>query len=412
MRREKARTFKCRACGSSSLAPILDLGKTPLANALLRADELDLTEKKYPLKLVFCPKCTLVQITETVPPEELFRDYPYLSSYSDTMLKHAQELAAGMMRSWRLGADSLVIEIGSNDGYLLQYYREKDVPVLGIDPAQNIARVAEERGIPTLADFFGPELAKRLKREGRCADVIHANNVLAHVADLNGFVAGLATALKADGVAVIEVPYVKDMIDNCEFDTIYHEHLCYFSLTALERLFRRHGLAIVGVERVAIHGGTLQIHTGKTSAHAPAGVREFLAREAEAGLDREPYYRNFAERVAALREELVGRLRELKRAGKRIAAYGASAKGSTLLNHFGIGSDLLQFVADRSPVKQGRLTPGTHLRIVAPEELAKQMPDYVLLLTWNFADEILEQQAEYRKRGGRFVIPVPEVRIV
>ncbi len=356
-----------------------------------------------------------MQITETVSPEKLFGEYFYRSSFSDTMLRHAEKVVAEVTESRGLGPDSFVIEVASNDGYLLQYYNQAGIPVLGIEPASNIASVAEERGIPTLCEFFGAELGERLNREGRRADVIHANNVLAHVADLNGTVMGFAKALKDTGVAVVEVPYVKDMIDRVEFDTIYHEHLCYFSLTALDRLFRRHKLVIQDVERLPIHGGTLRlyaVHEAAAAKGVSSATRALLEEEERWGVASFDFYRGFAERVGKLRRELVSLLRELKSQGKSIAVYGASAKGSTLLNHFGVGRELLDFVADRSTVKQGHFTPGTHLPINGPERLLKDMPDYVLLLTWNFAQEILEQQREYRERGGRFIVPIPEVNIV
>jgi SAM-dependent methyltransferase len=410
----------CRSCGAGPLEMILSLGRTPLANSLLTVQQLSNPEETYPLDLVFCPACSLVQIPQTVPPEKLFREYLYFSSFSDTMLNHAQTLAERMTKARGLDGQSLVVEIASNDGYLLQYYKRAGVRVLGIEPATNIARVAQEqRGIPTLCEFFGAELAARLKADGDRADVVHAHNVLAHVAELNGFVSGLQLLLKDDGVAIIEVPYVKEMIDHCEFDTIYHEHLCYFSFTALDQLFRRHGLLIVDVEQLPIHGGSLRVFAYKEGAHSLEGkqegwsrVQQMLADEATWGVARAQFYQGFGTQVESLRRQLVRTLAELKARGKGIAAYGASAKGSTLLNYFGIGRETIDFVADRSTVKQGLYTPGTHVPIYAPEKLLEAMPDYVLLLTWNFAGEILAQQTEYRERGGRFIIPIPEVTVV
>ncbi|HZG54048.1 MAG TPA: class I SAM-dependent methyltransferase [Pyrinomonadaceae bacterium] len=412
----------CRSCGAADLTMVLSLGRTPLANALLTAEQLAQPEETYPLDLVFCAACSLVQITETVPPEKMFREYLYFSSFSDTVLENAEEIATRMLGARHLDGDSLVMEIASNDGYLLQHYRRRGVPVLGIEPATNIARAArEERGIRTVSEFFGESLARTLREGGERPDIIHANNVLAHVADLNGFVAGIGLLLKDDGVAVIEVPYVKDLIDHVEFDTIYHEHLCYFSLTALDRLFRRHGLLIRDAERIAIHGGTLRIFAaqaagdgddGTAEAQRSAAVKTLLAEEAAWGVETPEFYLGFGERVEGLRASLVSLLGGLKAEGKRIAVYGASAKGSTLLNFFRLGRETLDFVVDRSTVKQGYYTPGTHLPIRAPEVLPAEMPDYVLLLTWNFADEILAQQSEYRARGGRFIIPIPAVRVV
>lgn len=401
----------CRSCGATQLESVLSFGRTPLANALLRAEDLERPEPTFPLDLVFCPACALVQITETVPPEQLFSHYLYLSSFSDTMVKHSQQLAARLVSERRLDKDSLVIEVASNDGYLLQFYKQAGVPVLGIEPAANVAAVAEKKGIPTLVRFFGRELATELVESGRRADVIHANNVLAHVADLNGFVAGMAMALKDEGVAVIEAPHVKPMIERLEFDTIYHEHLCYYSLTALQPLFKRHGLDIVDVYEIPLHGGSLQVHAARNGRPSDRVCR-LLVEEREAGVGERDFYSDFGQKVQRLREELVADLRNLKSSGSRIAAYGASAKGATLLNYCRIGRETIEFVADRSTVKQGLYTPGAHLPIRSPDSLLTERPDHVLLLTWNFADEILEQQADYRKQGGKFIIPVPEPAIV
>lgn len=404
----------CRSCAANGLVTILSLGKTPLANSLLTAEQLGGEESTYALDLAFCPECSLVQITETVPPEKLFSEYLYFSSFSDTMVSHARQVAERLTESRGLGSDSLVLEIASNDGYLLQHYKNRGVPVLGIEPAANIARVAEEeRGIPTLCRFFSGEVAEELRAERGRADIIHANNVLAHVADLNGVVRGIGLLLKENGRAVIEVPYVKEMIDHREFDTIYHEHLCYFSLTALNHLFRRHELSILDVERLPIHGGSLRVFVGRAGGENATAAVEHLLREEETwGVNRFEFYQGFGAEVERLREDLLSVLKSQKAEGKRIAAYGASAKGSTLLNYCGIGRETLDFVVDRSTVKQGYYTPGTHLPIYAPEKLLEEMPDSVLLLTWNFADEILRQQDAYRQRGGRFIIPVPEVRVV
>ena len=409
---EIIRSFACRSCGKTGSKLVLSLGRMPLANALLKEDELKKPEETYPLDLVFCPHCTLVQITETVPPEKLFSEYLYFSSFSDTMLNHSRELVSRLTSKRSLNEKSLVVEIASNDGYMLQYYKEKNIPVLGIEPARNIARVAEkERGIPTLCKFFSVELAQQLKDEGKQADVVHAHNVLAHVADLNGFIEGIRILLKGEGLAVIEVPYVKDMIYRCEFDTIYHEHLCYFSLTALESLFRQHRLIIQDVQCVPIHGGSIRLFVGHQTQNVSSNVDILLKEESEWGVHRIDFYQEFSHRVEDLKVSLTTLLQELKIKGNRLAAYGAAAKGATLLNYFGIGEEILDFVVDRSPYKQGHYMPGVHLAIHSPAKLLEAMPDYVLLLAWNFAKEIKAQQAGYTQQGGHFIIPVPEVRI-
>jgi hypothetical protein len=381
----------------------------------LTREQLDQPEPTFPLDLAFCPGCTLVQITESVPPETLFREYVYFSSYSDTMLAHARALVKRLAAARALTPSHLVIEIASNDGYLLQYYKERGIPVLGIEPARNVARLARvARGIETLDEFFDKALAHRLAAQGQRADVIHAHNVLAHVPDMNGFVEGLNILLQDQGVAVVEVPYVRDLVDHGEFDTIYHEHLSYFSMLALDALFSRQGLILADVERVPIHGGSLRLFVNRRAngeAHS-AAVRALIDEERRLGLDGPDYYRAGARRLAALKEGITALVRDLKRQGKRLAVYGASAKGSTLLNYLGLGRAELDFVVDRSPVKKGRYAPGSHLPIYAPDRLLHERPDYVLLLTWNFADEILAQQQEYRRRGGRFIIPLPELKVV
>lgn len=403
----------CRSCDRPHLELVLSLGRTPLSNALLTADQLNEPEPTYPLELAFCPGCSLVQITETVPPEKLFRDYPYFSSFSDTMVQHAAAVVERVVESRSLDAKSLAVEIASNDGYLLQHYKRAGVPVLGIEPALNVAQVARDAGIRTITDFFGLETAEQLVDAGEQADVIHANNVLAHVPDLNGFVHGLRLLLKPDGVAIIEVPYVKDLIDRCEFDTIYHEHLSYFSLTALNELFARHGLKICEVERLQIHGGSIRIFVEIEKGQAVSGnVRKILDEEDRWGVNGIGFYKDFARRVAQLKTSLRDLVFSLKGQNQRLAAYGAAAKGSTLLNYFEIGSSILDFVVDRSTYKQGHYMPGVRLPISAPTRLLEEMPSYVLLLTWNFEEEILRQQAEYRRRGGKFIIPIPEVRVV
>ena len=402
----------CRSCGSENIEVFLDLGSMPLADRMLMPAQLDEAEPYFPLEVAFCHDCALVQITETVDPEVLFdADYPYFSSFSDYLLKHSRKNALELIDARSLSGDSLVVEIASNDGYLLRNFVEKEIPVLGIDPANGPVEAARASGVNTMHAFFGLDLAKKLSAEGKRADVIIANNVLAHVADTNGLVGGMATLLKDDGVVVIECPYVRQLIDHNEFDTIYHEHLCYFSLTALDTLFRRHGLYINDVRELSIHGGSLRIYAERHENRQPAFI-ELLESEKAVGLDRFDYYRDFADRVRKTCDDLKTLVDDLKAKGHRLAGYGAAAKGTTLINFAKIGPETLEFIVDRNHHKHGRYMPGQHIPITAPDALMESQPDYVLLLPWNFADEILEQQQEFRSQGGKFIIPIPSPSIV
>ena len=402
----------CRSCGSPNLSVFLSLGDLPLSDGFISEAKLGEQEPRYPLDVAFCADCSLVQILETVPPEELFdADYPYFSSFTDALLKHSQNNVNARIAERRLGPQSLVVELASNDGYLLQYYQAKGIPVLGIDPAPGPVDVARKKGIESLLAFFGQDLAADLVAKGRRADVIHGNNVLAHVADTNGFVKGISMLLKDDGIGVIEAPYVRDLIDHGEFDTIYHEHLCYFSVTALKNLFERHGLFLNRVEPLGIHGGSLRLFVEK-HARPTASVLEYLEDEHQLGLDRLDYFADFSARVGQIRSELASLLRDLKSRNARIVGYGAAAKGTIMLNYVGIGRDTLEFVVDRNVHKQGRYIPGVRLPIAAPERVLEEQPDYLLILPWNFKDEIMTQQAEYRRRGGRFIVPVPRPAII
>jgi SAM-dependent methyltransferase len=403
----------CRSCGGQHLQPILSFGDTALADRLLTPEQLDQPEPHAPLELVFCPDCSLVQIRHTVDPSVLFcNSYPYYSSVSPALLRHFGQSAQHSLETRKLGPDSLVVEAASNDGYMLKNFVAAGISVLGIDPADGPAAAAMKAGVRTLNTFFSLDLARKLSREdGIAADVFLANNVLAHVADLNGFVAGIATLLKPDGVAVIECPYLLDLIAKCEFDTIYHQHLCYFSGLALDALFRRHGLFLNDVKRVAIHGGTLRLFVEKREA-VQDSVKSLLAEERAAGVDRFDYYGGFAQQVQTLRERLTGILSQIKAEGLRIAGYGAAAKANTLMAYCGIGQEQLDYIVDLNPMKQGKLYSGNHLPIRAPSVLAEDKPDYLLVLAWNFAEEIMQQQAAFREKGGRFIVPIPEPVVV
>lgn len=409
---DRCRAAKCRVSGVQGLVPILDLGDMPHADGLLTREALSRPEPMWPLELAFSPESKLVQITETVDPTILFgADYPYFSSFSDAWLKHCRDNALNLIKSRQLNKNSFVVELASNDGYMLKNFVEAGIPVQGIDPAPGPAAAATKIGVPTICDFFTLDMAKRMAKEGKRADVVIGNNVMAHVADTNGFVQGIREILKDDGTTSIEAPYVKDMIEHGEFDTIYHQHLCYFSVLSADYLFRRNGLFLNHVEWLPTHGGSLRYYAGRRE-NVQGSVKRMLAEERDLGMDKPGYYRGFATMVKNLGLTMRSILADIKRQGKSIAAYGAAAKGAIMLNYLGADTRQIDFVVDKNIHKQGRHMPGVHIPIFAPEELVKRQPDYCLILPWNFKDEIMQQQAEYRRKGGRFIVPVPTPVIV
>lgn len=404
---------RCLGCGNKLPDAFLDLGEMPLANSYVAPENKDKEETLYRLAVAYCPACHLVQITHRVAPEQLFSNYSYFSSFSNAFLKHAEAMAESLTQKFVLDSNSLVTEIGSNDGYLLNFFKKKGIPILGIEPAKNIARVANESGIPTVDVFFGPDsVAQIIKARGQ-ADIIIGNNVLAHVPLINDFLLSVNRYLKPTGSAIFEFPYLKALLENSEFDTIYHEHVFYYSLSAMKILAERAGLELYDVSKQDIHGGSLRVFLQKERQHEVlSNVRKMLLDEEQYGIMDNDLYNNFGEKVEKLKTKLVGLLQELKQAGKTIAAYGAAAKGNTLLNYIGIDNSVIDFVVDRSPHKQGFLLPGTRIPILPTNELLKRMPDYAIVLAWNFAEEILAQQDEYRKRGGKFIIPIPEIQVM
>jgi SAM-dependent methyltransferase len=405
----------CRFCGRPLRLTFADLGSSPLANSYLEPEDLQKAEKFYPLHVYVCESCFLVQLPEAESPEAIFSDYAYFSSYSDSWLRHAETYARMTIERFGLTSEHRVIEIASNDGYLLRFFKERGVPVLGIEPAKNVAEAAEALGIPTRVRFFGTELARELVAEGIRADLLVGNNVLAHVPGLNDFVQGLKTALAPRGVLTMEFPHLLRLMDEGQFDTIYHEHFSYLSFGTVRKVFAAHGLTLFDVEELPTHGGSLRIfarHDEDDSRPVGERVGELLEREAAAGLGTAEAYRSFAERVRKIKRDLLRFLLTAKAEGRSIAGYGAPAKGNTLLNYCGIRTDFLDYTVDRSPHKQGRFLPGTRIPIHGPDRLRETRPDYVLILPWNLKDEIVEQMADVRSWGGRFVVAIPEVRIL
>jgi SAM-dependent methyltransferase len=405
----------CLFCGSRDLHSVVDLGMSPLCESYVPAERLNSMEPFYPLHAFVCGACCLVQLDEYVSREDIFTEYAYFSSYADSWVQHMKQYADMISDRLGLSPESFVVEVASNDGYLLQHFVARGIPVLGIEPAANVARVAVEKGIPTLVRFFGEATARELAAEGRLADLVAGANVLAQVPDVNDFVKGLKIILKPGGVITIEFPHLMKLIDENQFDTIYHEHFSYFSLLSSENILRKHGLVVFDVDEIPTHGGSLRIyarHAEDPSRPVSVRVEELRARELARGYDRVESYLAFSEKVRETKRKLLEFLIEAKRQGKSIAGYGAPGKGNTLLNYCGIRTDFLDYTVDRNTYKQGKYLPGTHIPIFAPEKLRETQPDYVLILPWNFKDEIIRQNAYIREWGGKFVVPIPEVTVL
>ena len=405
----------CRFCGHSLRHTFVDLGMSPLCQTHIRAEQLNQMEPYYPLHAYVCERCFLVQLEEFVSPQEIFNDYAYFSSFADSWVEHARRYCVQVSERFGIGPDSRVIEIASNDGYLLQHFVARSIPVLGIEPSANVAAAASAKGIPTTVKFFGTRTAGELADEFGKPDLLLGNNVLAHVPDLNDFVAGMKLLLAEHGVITMEFPHLLELIEQNQFDTIYHEHFSYFSFTTVREVFARHGLEVFDVERLPTHGGSLRIYCKHADDHShslTARVGELLAVESEAGLQQIATYTAFGERVRETKRALLAFLIDAKRKGKRIAGYGAPGKGNTLLNYCGIGTDFIDFTVDRNPFKQGKYTPGMHIPIRHPDELLKAHPDLVLILPWNIKDEILATVGRTPGLSAQFVVPIPRVEVV
>lgn len=405
---------ECRFCKTPLHHTMVDLGMSPLCESFLVAEQMNRMEPFYPLRVYVCENCLLVQLEEYVSPEAIFNEYAYFSSFSDSWLQHAKQYTESMIERFGIGKDCFVVELASNDGYLLQYFVKKGIPVLGIEPAANVAQSAVEKGVPTLVRFFGEKLASEMRGGGQSADLVIGNNVLAQVPDLNDFMKGMAILLKPQGVITMEFPHLMKLVEENQYDTIYHEHFSYFSLVAVEKIFAYHGLTIFDVDELPTHGGSLRIY----ACHQDGGARTvgnrvtaLKTREADAGLTRMEYYLSFGEKVKETKRKLLEYLIQVKREGKTICGYGAPGKGNTLLNYCGIRTDFIDYTVDRNPYKHGRFTPGTHIPIYPVDKIRETRPDYLLILPWNLKDEIIKQMSFIRTWGGRFIVPIPEVKI-
>ncbi len=400
---------RCRFCETPLDHTFCDLGMSPLSNAYLGADQLQSMEPFYPLHAYACGQCFLVQLEAFESPDHIFSDYAYFSSYSDSWLKHASDYTDKMIERFGFSAESQVVEIASNDGYLLQYFQQKGVPVLGVEPADNVAEVARDKGIDSISEFFGKQLAQSLVEKGKSADLLLGNNVLAHVPDINDFVAGMEILLKPEGVITMEFPHLLRLIDQNQFDTVYHEHFSYLSFSTVKTIFNQHGLDLFDVEELETHGGSLRIYACHTNAQPVSNqVDELIKREVDAGLSDIKTYQEFARTTEIIKRDIFQFLSHLKEDGKTIVGYGAPAKGNTLLNYCGIGSDFIDYTVDRSPHKQGKYLPGTHIPVYPVEKILETKPDYVLILPWNLKDEVIEQMAAIREWGGKFITLIPQ----